>query len=89
MSTPVPIPVQKFKAWSLPRGCWEIWEAVSDDGRWHFVRDETPGTPWIVTHADFPGWHAVYPTLAKARKLAERQLHLDLTTNLQSEMSRS
>lgn len=84
MSTP--IPVQKFKAWSIRRNRWEIWEALSLDGKYHFTREESAGTPWIVTHTDFPGWFGYFGSLAKARKLAERQLHFDLT-HLPAEMS--
>lgn len=28
----------------------EIWDAVSADGIWTYVRLELPGTPWEVTH---------------------------------------
>ena len=41
--------VVKFQ--SLRTGRMEIWEARS--GPWLFVREESPGTPWIVFHDDF------------------------------------
>lgn len=56
----------------------EVWEATSADGRWHFERIEDTGTPWEVTHADFPGWHGIFGSLPKARKGAEAALQLDL-----------
>lgn len=89
MSTPTEmIPVQKYKAWSIPHNRFEIWEAVSEDGKWSFIREESPGTPWIVTHVDFPDWYAMFSSLTQARKRAERQLHFDLTVGLDNEMSR-
>lgn len=90
MSTPTgSIPVQKFKAWSIRANRLEVCEAVSDCGRWSFIREESSSAPWIVTHTDFAGWFGYFPSLASARKNAERQLHLDLTVNLDSAMSHS
>lgn len=65
---------------SLRTGQREIWEAVSKDGKWSFRRLEERGTPWVVYHSDFPGWSMMAASLPKARRYAEAQLHLDLTT---------
>lgn len=28
----------------------ECWGAVSNDGQWTYVREDSPGTPWLVYH---------------------------------------
>lgn len=63
---------------SLRTGRLETWGAVSKDGKWSFQRIEDVGTPWEVTHEDFPGWSMLAGSLPKARKNAEAQLRLDL-----------
>lgn len=68
-------------------GRMEMWEATSADGKWHFERIEDIGTPWEITHVDFPGWSALSPSLPKARKNAEVQLHIDLTINLRNRVA--
>lgn len=69
-------------AQNLRNGRRECWEAESTDGRWTFSREESPGTPWIVRHVDFPGWIGLFGSLPKAAKWAEVQLDLDLRVNL-------
>lgn len=77
----------RVKARSFSSDHVEAWEAASPDGAWLFERLELPGTPWSVTHRDFPGWSALFPTLIKARRVAEEQLHLDLTVNLPARLA--
>lgn len=71
-------PGKTRKYQSLRTGRMEVWEASSADGKWSFRRLEDTGTPWEVTHEDFPGWSMLAGSLAKARKFAEAQLRLDL-----------
>lgn len=63
---------------SLRTGKMEVWEAYSKDGKWSFRRLEITGTPWEVTHEDFPGWSMLAGSLKRARLLALPQLRLDL-----------
>jgi len=35
---------------SFRTGRPEAWAAVSRDGIWHYRREESPGTPWLVEH---------------------------------------
>lgn len=35
---------------STRTGKRECWGAVSGDGVWHMVREESPGTPWLLYH---------------------------------------
>lgn len=45
----------------------EIWEAVSADGVWLYLRTEEAGTPWTVTHVPTGRW-TLYGSLPKARR---------------------
>jgi len=63
---------------NLRTGRMEKWAASSKDGKWSFHRLEMTGTPWEVTHSDFPGWSMLAASLDKARTLALPQLALDL-----------
>lgn len=46
----------------------QAWSATSKDGTWTYERDDTPGTPWIVTNTkkgqEAPYW---FSTLKSAR----------------------
>ena len=82
MANPIPlIPIDASKNvryQSLRTGRMETWEATSKDGKWAFHRLEMSGTPWEVTHSDFPGWSMLAGSLRKARLYAPGQLALDL-----------
>jgi hypothetical protein len=46
----------------------EVWEATSADGRWRYVREDEPGTPWCVV--DIAAGHRepdVFGSLGAAR----------------------
>lgn len=77
--TLIPIDAAKTVRYqSLRTGRMEAWEATSKDGLWSFRRLEDTGTPWEVTHSDFPGWSMLAGSLRKARLHAAAQLRLDL-----------
>jgi len=55
----------------------EIWSARSTDGTWTYERDESPGTPWAVTHNPTGRWDYM-PSLRKARAATASGAMLDL-----------
>lgn len=51
----------------------EVWEAISADGLWSYVRvDGEAGTPWAVTYLP-TGQTATFPSLPKARRWTAHQ----------------
>jgi hypothetical protein len=46
---PALAPVVQTVMLPTPHGT-QCWAAVSADGKWLLERDESPGTPWAVTH---------------------------------------
>lgn len=43
-----PLDDTKTDYWHHPRtGKREISQATSADGRWHYIHDDSPGTPWL------------------------------------------
>lgn len=49
----------------------EIWSARSTDGLWTYEREESPGTPWVVTHVP-TGALDMFASLPKARRFTAR-----------------
>jgi hypothetical protein len=43
-------PTRTRRAPTYRAGKRQIWEAVSRDGRWAYVRMEMPGSPWVITN---------------------------------------
>lgn len=43
------------------------WAYVTADGRWRIARDEGPGTPWLVIHAQSARWVGQASNLRAAR----------------------
>jgi hypothetical protein len=53
---------------NLRTGRPELWQAYSADGIWAYLREESPGTPWIVPHIATDRW-VMATSLPKARRL--------------------
>lgn len=51
------------------------WEYESKDGVWHYEREESPGTPWVVTYLPTREW-TYYASLPKARRGTESGIAL-------------
>lgn len=47
---PIPLDPALTVKWPTPRHRMETWEATSADGVWTFIREESPGTPWVSRH---------------------------------------
>lgn len=50
----------------------ECWEAETVDGTWVFVREESPGTPWLVRRRADGEIVAMAGSLDRARRAAEK-----------------
>lgn len=59
-----------FRRVSNPNGPTrrEIWEATSADGVWTYIREESPGTPWLIRHNPSDRIAYMAGSLPKARR---------------------
>lgn len=59
-----------FRRVSNPNGPTrrEIWEATSADGVWTYIREESPGTPWLIRHNPTDRIAYMAGSLPKARR---------------------
>ena len=62
--TPVTV-TARHRNWRTGR--LETWAAVSADGTWAYVREDAPGTPWLVEHAPTGQVALLAGTLTAAR----------------------
>lgn len=49
----------------------ECWGAETEDGTWRFVREDSPGTPWLVYHRSHPTPVSILGSLKKCERYVE------------------
>jgi hypothetical protein len=64
-------PIEVTSRYPGRSGRMEVWSARSTDGLWTYEREESAGTPWVVTYVP-SGGSDLFGSLPKARKFTAR-----------------